>query len=101
MYICVTGKVARLNLQKRFRNAVRQTVSREATTALEIKEGTGRMRQAIWATLHHTIIQDPDNRHIYCPVNSWCLYKYVLPSFVQSTKGFYVILSSYWYRYHA
>ena len=72
-----TGKIARVTLQKRFRNAVRQTITKGATTALEIKEGTAAMRKAIWATLYHSLIIDEGTRNTFCPVDSWCLYKYV------------------------
>ena len=69
------GKLARVNLRKRFRNAIKSTINPNARNAEEVREAVDNMRRAIFATLYHTLRVPAETRHQFCPSDSWCLYK--------------------------
>ena len=69
------GKIARVKLQKTFRNAVRTSVRKDLTTRADMREGVDNVRKNIYASLYHSTKLDGTIRHKYCPNDSWCLYK--------------------------
>ena len=65
-------------LQKYYGNAIRKSDDPEAKTTAEIEAAVSKMRNAIKAVLHHSVVTpDVKERHQYCPdgPESWCKYK--------------------------
>ena len=70
------GKQARVKLVKNFRNAVQRSTNRTISCTSEALQAVALMSRNIWASLYHScLIDDPEERHQFCPTDSWCLYK--------------------------
>ena len=65
-------------LSELYRNAIRQNVDPEAKTEEQKQAGIENLQKNIIAVLYHSVkIQDAEQRHQYCPEESWCKYKKV------------------------
>ena len=63
-------------LQKYYGNAIRGSVVKDANTNAELQIGVHNMQKAIKAVLYHNVrLEDPEERHQFCPEKSWCTYK--------------------------
>ena len=63
-------------LSELYRNAIRQNVDREAKTPEEKQRGIEKLKKNIMAVLFHSVkLSDPQERHQFCPEDSWCCWK--------------------------
>ena len=63
-------------LQKYYGHAIRGSVVKEAKTNSELQSGVRNMQKAIKAVLYHNVkLEDQEERHQFCPEQSWCTYK--------------------------
>ena len=66
-------------LKKNYGKAVRNNVNRNIASTSERDSAVKKMQVGIKAGLYHCLKISNQERHKYCPVNSWCKFKKGLP----------------------